>query len=90
MLFRSAGADDVVANEDGSIEVVCAPAEFDKVKAGLEKAGLKPDAAEVTMKPVSESALAGADAARIRGLLDALESLDDVQDVYTTAALEEA
>ena len=85
-----AGADDVVANEDGSIEVVCAPAEFDKVKAGLEKAGLKPDAAEVTMKPVSESALAGADAARIRGLLDALESLDDVQDVYTTAALEEA
>src|SRR3990172_256335 len=41
-----AGAEDVVANEDGSIEVICAPGDFEKVKAGLEKAGLKPDAAE--------------------------------------------
>src|SRR5215467_1036153 len=49
-----AGADDVVKNDDGSIEVVSAPADFEQVKAGLEKAGLKPDAAEITMKPVSE------------------------------------
>jgi YebC/PmpR family DNA-binding regulatory protein len=85
-----AGAEDVVTNEDGSIEVICAPAEFDAVKAGLEKSGLKPDAAEITMKPASENELAGDDAARMRRLLDALEGLDDVQDVYTTAAIEEA
>jgi YebC/PmpR family DNA-binding regulatory protein len=80
-----AGADDVVANADGSVEVLCAPADFDKVKAALEKAGLKPDAAEVTMKALNETALAGAEAEKLRGLLDALEELDDVQDVYTTA-----
>jgi YebC/PmpR family DNA-binding regulatory protein len=84
-----AGADDVVTNEDGSIEVLSAPHDFDKVKAGLEKAGLKPELAEFTMKPVNEVAVAGEDAARLRRLLDALEALDDVQDVYTTAALEE-
>ena len=83
-----AGADDVATGDDGSIEVVCAPADFDRVKAGLEGAGLKPDAAEVTMKPVAETALAAADAARLRALVDALETLDDVQDVYTTAALD--
>ena len=84
-----AGAEDVVANEDGSLEVICAPGDFEKVKAGLEKAGLKPDAAEVTMKPASEVVLTGEDAEKMRNLLDALESLDDVQDVYTTAALDE-
>ena len=84
-----AGAEDVVANEDGSLEVICAPGDFEKVKAGLEKAGLKPDAAEVTMKPTSEVVLTGEDAEKMRNLLDALESLDDVQDVYTTAALDE-
>jgi len=84
-----AGAEDVVSNEDGSIEVICPPGDFEKVKAGLEKAGLKPDAAEVTMKPASEVVLAGEDAHKMRNLLDALESLDDVQDVYTTAALDE-
>ncbi len=82
-----AGAEDVVANADTSIEVICAPAEFDKVKAALEKADLKPDAAEVTMKPLNETALAGGDAEKMRALLDALDELDDVQNVYTTAAL---
>jgi YebC/PmpR family DNA-binding regulatory protein len=86
----AAGAEDVVASEDGSVEVLCAPADFLAVGAALEKAGLKPGLAEVTLKPTSESALAGGDAQRMRGLLDALESLDDVQDVYTTAALEDA
>jgi YebC/PmpR family DNA-binding regulatory protein len=85
-----AGAEDVVANEDGSLEVLCAPGDFHAVGAALEKAGLKPELAEVTLKPTSEAALAGADAQRMRGLLDALESLDDVQDVYTTAVLEDA
>jgi len=85
-----AGAEDVVANDDGSIEVLCAPNDFHPVKAALEKAGLKPALAEVTMKPLNDSALAGGDAQRMRSLLDALEGLDDVQDVYTTAAFEDA
>ncbi|MBM3368062.1 MAG: YebC/PmpR family DNA-binding transcriptional regulator [Betaproteobacteria bacterium] len=84
-----AGADDVVANEDGSIEVLSAPNDFDKVRTGLEKAGLKPELAEITMKPVNEVAVAGEDAARLKRLLEALEGLDDVQDVYTTASLDE-
>jgi YebC/PmpR family DNA-binding regulatory protein len=84
-----AGADDVLTNADGSVEVLSAPPDFDKVKAALEKAGLKPDAAEVTMKPLSETALAGADAEKMRTLLDALDELDDVQNVYTTAVLDE-
>ncbi len=84
-----AGADDVVTNEDGSIEVLSAPPDFDKVKTGLEKAGLKPELAEITMKPLNEVAMAGEDANRMRRLLDALEAMDDAQDVYTTAALEE-
>src|SRR5512134_73419 len=85
-----AGAEDVVANDDGSIEVLCAPNDFHAVKAALEKAGFKPELAEVTMKPVNETAIAGGDAQRMRSLLDALENLDDAQDVYTTAALEDA
>ena len=82
-----AGADDVVTNADGSVEVLSTVPDFDKVKAVLEKAGLKPDAAEVTMKPLAETALAAADAQKMRTLLDALDELDDVQNVYTTAAV---
>ncbi len=85
-----AGADDVIANDDGSIEVICAPGDFGQVRAGLEKAGLKPEIAEITMKPTLENALAGEDAVKMRKLLDAFESLDDVQEVYTTAVLDEA
>ncbi len=83
-----AGADDVVANDDGSIEVVCAPGDFHKVKQTLEKAGLKAELAELTMKPGAESVLTGDDAERMQKLLDALEAIDDVQEVYTTAAIE--
>lgn len=85
-----AGADDVLANDDGSIEVVCAPGEFERVRAGLEGAGLKAALAEITMKAAVESALTGEDAVKMRRLLDALENLDDVQEVYTNAALGEA
>jgi YebC/PmpR family DNA-binding regulatory protein len=85
-----AGAEDVVANDDGSIEVISAPNDFPAVKSALEKAGLKPEAAEVTMKPVNETELAGAEAQRMRGMLDALEGLDDAQEVYTTAYLGDA
>jgi YebC/PmpR family DNA-binding regulatory protein len=81
-----AGAEDVVTNDDGSIEVITSPYVFTKVKAALEKAGFKAALGEVTMKPASETEMSGEDAARMQKLLDALEGLDDVQDVYTTAA----
>ena len=75
----------MVANEDGSLEVVTGPYVFSQVKAALEKAGFKAALAEVTMKPSNETEMAGDDAVKMQKLLDALESLDDVQDVYTTA-----
>jgi YebC/PmpR family DNA-binding regulatory protein len=85
-----AGADDVVENEDGSSEVLTSPGEFIAVRESLAGAGLKPELAEVTMKPSTEVALEGEDAQRMQKLIDALESLDDVQDVYTNAVLEPA
>src|SRR5215831_8672164 len=85
-----AGAEDVISNDDGSIEVVTSPHDFVAVKDALAKAGFKPALAEVTMKPGTEVALSGEDAARMQKLLDAFESLDDVQDVYTNAVLEPA
>ncbi len=84
-----AGAEDVVANDDGSIEVITSPYGFSQVKAALEKAGLKAELAEVTMKPTTETEFTGEDAVKMQKLLDALESLDDVQEVYTTAAIAE-
>jgi YebC/PmpR family DNA-binding regulatory protein len=84
-----AGAEDVLTNDDGSVEVICAPGAFEAVKGALAKAGLTPAFAEVTMKPTTEIVLKGDEAARMQRLLDALESLDDVQDVYTTAAIED-
>jgi len=84
-----AGAEDVVTNEDGSVEVVCGPGDFQKVKDALERAGLKPEMAEITMRPTAENVLRGEDGQKMQRLLDALEGLDDVQDVYTTAAIEE-
>jgi len=80
-----AGAEDVITNEDGSIEVLTGPYAFSQVKAALEKAGFKAALAEVTMKPSNETEMAGDEAAKMQKLLDALDSLDDVQDVYTTA-----
>ena len=82
-----ARADDVVANDDGSIEVLTDPYEFARIKAALEKAGFKAELGEVTMKPSNETEMSGDDAAKMQKLLDALEGLDDVQDVYTTAVI---
>jgi YebC/PmpR family DNA-binding regulatory protein len=84
-----AGAEDVATNDDGSIEVITAPGDFIAVKDALEAAGFKPEFAEVTMKPEGENELAGDDAAKMQKLLDALESLDDVQEIYTTAVMDE-
>jgi len=83
-----AGADDVINHDDGSIEVITAPSDFVLVKDALAKAKLKPEFAEVTMKPITEVAFNGDDAARMQKLLDAIEAIDDVQDVYTTAVIE--
>jgi len=85
-----AGAEDVIDHEDGSIEVITAPNDFVAVKDALAKAGLKPEFAEVTMKPSTEVVFTGDDAARMQKLLDAIESLDDVQNAYTNAVIEEA
>jgi YebC/PmpR family DNA-binding regulatory protein len=84
-----AGAEDVISNDDGSVEVICSPADFVAVKQALDKAGLKPELADVTMKPTIENELGGDDGAKMQRLIDALEALDDVQDVYTTAVFNE-
>jgi YebC/PmpR family DNA-binding regulatory protein len=80
-----AGADDVITHDDGAIEVTCAPADFAAVRDALEKAGLTPEVAEVTMKPLADTPLTGEDGERMQKLLDVLEDLDDVQNVYSTA-----
>ena len=84
-----AGADDVVTNEDNSIEVVTGPYDFIAVKEALQKGGLKPEYAEVIMKPITEIDLKGDDGARMQKLIDALEAIDDVQEVYTSAVISE-
>jgi len=84
-----AGAEDVVTDDDGAIEVLTAVADFEAVKNALEAAGLQPEVAEVTMRAENTIDLAGEDAARMQKLLDVLEDLDDVQDVYHNAALSE-
>jgi len=84
-----AGAEDVVTDDDGAIEVLTAPGDFEAVKNALEAAGLKPDVAEVTMRAENTIELTGEDAAKMQKLLDVLEDLDDVQDVYHNAALPE-
>jgi YebC/PmpR family DNA-binding regulatory protein len=84
-----AGAEDVVTDADGAIEVICAPADFEAVREALEKAGMKPDVAEVTMRAENAIELSGDDSARMQKLLDVIEDLDDVQDVYHNAVLEE-
>lgn len=84
-----AGADDIVTDEDGSIEVITSPADFLAVKEALEAAGHTAVVAEVTMKPQNEVVLTGDDGAKMQKILDTLEDLDDVQDVYTSAVIEE-
>lgn len=82
-----AGAEDVVSDEDGAIEVLTAPHDFEAVKNALEAAGLKAEMAGVTMRPENTIELSGDDAAKMQKLLDVLEDLDDVQDVFHNAAL---
>ena len=84
-----AGAEDVVSDDDGAVEVLCAPPDFEKVKIALEAAGFKPELAEVTMRAENTVDLAGEDAQRMHKLLDVLEDLDDTQNVFHNAVLDE-
>jgi len=84
-----AGAEDVVTDADGSIEVICDPHDYDTVKKGLEAAGLKAEVAEVTMKALNITELSADDSIKMQKLLDAIEDIDDVQEVFTTAVLTE-
>ncbi len=82
-----AGAEDVITDEEGTIEVLTGPAELSAVRAALEAKGLKPELAEVTMRADTNSELTGDDGAKMQKLLDALEGLDDVQEVYSNAVI---
>ena len=84
-----AGADDIITDDDGSIEVITPPNDFVTIKETMEAAGFKAVLAEVTMKPNMASIFTGDDAVKMQKILDALEDLDDVQDVYTSAVIEE-
>jgi YebC/PmpR family DNA-binding regulatory protein len=84
-----AGAEDVITDDDGSIEVITAPNDFVTVKEALEAAGLKAVMAQVTMKSLNEVVFTGDDAIKMQKILDMLEDLDDVQEVYTSAVIEE-
>ncbi|MFG5776040.1 YebC/PmpR family DNA-binding transcriptional regulator [Comamonas sp. J-3] len=86
-LALEAGAEDVITDEEGAVEVLTAPADFEAVRNALEAAGLKPEVAEVTMRPENTIDLDEESAAKMQKLLDVLEDLDDVQEVYHNAAL---
>jgi len=85
-----AGAEDVQTDAEGVIEVICAPADYQAVKSAFDAHGLAPEIHGITMKALSETDLAGEDAEKMQKLLDALEGLDDVQEVYTTAVFDES
>jgi YebC/PmpR family DNA-binding regulatory protein len=84
-----AGAEDVMTHADGAIEVLTSPLDFEAVKLALEAAGLLPDMAEVTMRAENAIELSGEDGARMQKLLDVLEDLDDVQNVFHNAEIAE-
>ena len=84
-----AGAEDVISDDEGAIEVLTATADFEVVKNALETAGLTADMAEVTMRAENSIELSGDDAAKMQKLLDILEDLDDVQNVFHNASISE-
>ena len=84
-----AGADDIIADDEGGFEVLCAPYDFAGVKDALAKAGFKAEVAEIIQKPAVETVFSGEDGIKMQKLLDALENLDDVQEVFTNALIED-
>ena len=87
-LALDSGADDVVSYDDGAIDVLTEPDNFEPVKNALAGAGIEPDSADITMHPATTSLVTGDDAEKLMALLEALEDLDDVQDVFTNAEFE--
>ena len=88
-LALEAGAEDVSSDEEGGVEVICAVNDFATVKEAFDAGGMKAAVAEVVMKPMNEIVLSGDDGQKMQKLLDALEGLDDVQEIYTNAAITE-
>ena len=84
-----AGAEDVIVDDDGAIEVLTSPAEFEAVKNALEAANFKAEVAEVTMRADNTVQVTGEDAVKMQKLLDALEDMDDTQEVYHNAEVSE-
>ena len=84
-----AGAEDVIADDEGGFEVLCPPHDFANVKDALAKAGFKAEVAEIIMKPATETVFAGEEGLKMQKLIDALENLDDVQEVFTNALIED-
>ena len=89
LVFAPGTDEDNLSNDDGSLEVITEPGDFITVKTALEAAGLKAEVAEITMKPQNELELTGDDAVKMQKILDALENVDDVQQVYTNAVIDE-
>ena len=85
-----AGAEDVIGNADGSVDVIATPEHFIDVKEAMVGAGLTPENADITMTASTSVALELADAEKVMGLIDMLEDLDDVQNVYTNAEFSDA
>ncbi|WP_338845601.1 YebC/PmpR family DNA-binding transcriptional regulator [Massilia sp. W12] len=83
-----AGADDVIADDEGGFEVLCPPNDFAAIKEKVEAAGFKPEVAEIVMRPDNETTVTGDDAVKMQKLLDALENLDDVQEVFTNVTVD--
>lgn len=81
------GADDVITGDDGAIEVLTPLASFEQVKNALSAAGLHAELAEVTFRPENTIEIEGDDAVKMQKILDVLEDLDDVQEIYHNAAL---
>jgi len=83
-----AGAEDITTDEEGGIEVICPPTDFAAVRDAFAAAGLEAEVAEITMKPTTETVFEGEQAVSMQKLLDALENLDDVQEVFTNAVID--
>ncbi|MDA9210526.1 YebC/PmpR family DNA-binding transcriptional regulator [Methylophilaceae bacterium] len=83
------GAEDIINNDDGSVEIITPPNEFLNIKEGFDKADLKYEFAELTMKAETENELRGSEGEKMRKILDFLEDLDDVQEVYTNVVIED-
>ncbi|MEC5159825.1 YebC/PmpR family DNA-binding regulatory protein [Janthinobacterium sp. CG_23.3] len=84
-----AGAEDVLTDDEGGFEVLCAVHDFANVKDALETAGFKAEVAEIVMKPATETVFSGEEGIKMQKLLDALENLDDVQEVFSNALIED-